>query len=482
MANLLQLPPHRHGDPSHPCDISAARARSGAAAAPHHVVIVGAGFGGLSAAKALAKAPVRVTVIDQRNHHLFQPLLYQVATAALSPAEIATPIRSILRTQENTTVLLGEVVGIDTRRREVVLHHQHILYDTLILATGARHAYFGHDAWEPFAPGLKSLEDATEIRRRILLAFEHAEIECDEAERRRLLTFVVIGGGPTGAELAGAIAEISRHALAADFRNIDPKSARVVLIEAGPRLLAAFPEALSENARKTLVSLGVDVRLGAPVTAIDAGSVTAGGERLETRTVLWGAGVAASPAARWLGTPADRAGRVIVGPDLSVPGMADVFVIGDTAHAERADGKPLPGVAPVAKQQGAYVARVISARVAGRPAPEAFTYRDFGNLATLGRKAAVVAFGDVRFTGFPAWLLWSVAHVYFLIGNRSRLAVAINWLWAYLTFERGSRLIAHGASTRLDASAQAASPAKPAPAVYAPRNDGLCGLDTRDAR
>jgi NADH dehydrogenase FAD-containing subunit len=458
MTNFMDLPPHRHGDDAHLCDVSAARTDGETGETPHHVVIVGAGFGGLAAAKALGKARLRVTIIDQRNHHLFQPLLYQVATAALSPAEIATPIRAILRDQKNTTVLLGKVTGVDTARREVILETQHILYDTLIIATGARHAYFGHNEWELYAPGLKSLEDATEIRRRILLAFERAEIECDEDERRRLLTFVVIGGGPTGVELAGAIAEISRHALAADFRNIDPKSARAVLIEAGPRLLPSFPESLSESARKTLTSLGVEVRLGAPVTLIDADGVVMGGERLEARTVLWGAGVAASPAARWLGAPADRAGRVMVGPDLRVPGFDNVFAIGDTAHAEMAPGKPLPGVAPVAKQQGMYVARVIVARTRGRAAPPKFAYQDFGNMATVGRTAAVVDFGRVRISGFPAWLLWSIAHVYFLIGNRSRIAVAINWLWAYLTFERGARLITHGES---DAPVQAAEIAPP---------------------
>jgi NADH:quinone reductase (non-electrogenic) len=455
------LPPHRHGPGAPLCDVAAARVAHGEDKIPH-VVIIGAGFGGLSAAKALAKAPVRVTVIDRRNHHLFQPLLYQVATAALSPADIATPIRSILAKQKNTAVLLGNVVGVDKAHSEVVLDDgQRILFDHLIIATGARHSYFGHNEWEPFAPGLKSLEDATEIRRRILLAFERAEIECHAEERVKLLTFVIIGGGPTGVELAGAIAEIARNALASDFRNIDPKSSRVILIEAAPRLLLAFPQSLSENARKTLVHLGVDVRLGKAVTAIDADGVTLGDERIEARTILWGAGVQASPAASWLGVEGDRAGRVPVGPDLSVTGMPNVFVIGDTAHAEDAKGKPYPGVAPVAKQQGLYVARLIAAQAQGLTLPR-FDYKDFGNLATIGRSSAVVDFGRLHITGFPAWVLWSVAHIYFLIGFRNRFVVALNWLWAYITFERGARLITQGMES-------APQSEKAAPVAEAPR-------------
>jgi NADH dehydrogenase len=405
-------------------------------------VIIGAGFGGLAAAKALAKAPVRVTLIDRRNHHLFQPLLYQVATAALSPADIATPIRSILAKQENATVLLGNVIGIDAQAGEVVLARQRILYDYLVVATGARHSYFGHDDWEAHAPGLKSLEDATEIRSCLLLAFEKAEIECDAAARRRLLTFVIVGGGPTGVELAGAISEIARHALASDFRNIDPRSARVILIEAGSRLLPSFPESLSESARRTLVSLGVDVRLGNAVTQCDKNGVLLGDERIEARVVLWGAGVQASPAARWIAAAADRSGRIEVGADLSIAGHPNIYAIGDTALAKDEGGKAYPGIAPVAKQQGIYVAKAIASRLHGRSCPR-FRYRDFGNLATIGRKSAVVNFGWIRITGLIAWAVWSIAHVYFLIGARNRLMVALTWLWAYLTFERGARLITH---------------------------------------
>jgi NADH dehydrogenase FAD-containing subunit len=441
MTRTFQLPPHRHGDDPALCDISAA-ART---AARPHVVIIGGGFGGLSAATALAREEVSVTVIDRRNHHLFQPLLYQVATAGLSPAQIAAPIRTILRNQKNATVLLGEVTGIDPAKREVMLGTSptgpRILYDYLVIATGARHSYFGRDSWEHYAPGLKSLEDATELRRRILLAFERAEAECDAAEQSRLLTFVIIGAGPTGVEMAGTIAEISHHALASDFRNIDPHATRVVLVEAGPRILPVFPEILSADAQKRLKALGVEIRLGMPVTACDEGGVVVGEERIAARTIIWAAGVAASPAASWLKAPADRAGRVIVRPDLSIPGQDRIFVIGDTASAKDIDGKPLPGLAPVAKQEGAYVAGVIAARVKGMPDPRPFAYRSAGNLATIGRSAAVVDFGKLRLTGFVAWLLWSIAHIFFLIGFRNRLTVAIDWLWAYLTFERGARLI-----------------------------------------
>lgn len=436
----LALPPHRHGPDAPLCDVSAAARAANGRAMPH-VVIIGAGFGGLSCARALARAKVRVTLIDRRNHHLFQPLLYQVASAALSPADIASPIRSILRDQTNTTVLLGEVVGIDRASREVVLADQRILYDVLVVATGARHAYFGHDTWENFAPGLKSLDDATAIRRKILLAFEKAEIECDMARRAQLLTFVVVGGGPTGVEMSGAIAEIARNALACDFRNIDPRLARVVLIEAGERLLPSFPPALSHKSRSSLERLGVEVRLGAAVTACDADGVICGAERIQAETIIWAAGVAASPAARWLGAPADRAGRVQVGADLSLRDDPGIFVIGDTAHATGPDGKPLPGVAPVAKQQGQFVAALISDRARGKMHREEFRYRNYGNLATIGRKAAVADFGALRLSGFVAWVLWSLAHIYFLIGFRNRLAVALEWARAYFTFERGARLI-----------------------------------------
>jgi NADH dehydrogenase len=439
MSGAARLPPHRHGEDAPLCDVSSA-GRAPGDGRPH-VVIVGAGFGGLSAAKALARAPVNVTVIDRRNHHLFQPLLYQVATAGLSPAQIAAPIRTILRHQANATVLLDEVTGIDAGRREIVTHRQHIPYDWLLLATGARHSYFGHDDWEAFAPGLKTLEDATAIRRRILLSFELAEIECDAALQTRLLTFVVIGAGPTGVELAGTIAEIARHGLASDFRNIDPASARVMLVEAGPRVLPAFPQSLSDDARRRLERLGVEVLTGAAVTGCDADGITIGERRIAAHTVLWAAGVQASPAAQWLGIAGDRSGRVPVGADLSIPGHDGMFAIGDTALLAGKDGRPLPGIAPVAKQQGVYVARLIVRRTKGLGEPRPFVYRDYGNLATIGRRAAVVDFGRVRLTGFIAWVLWSVAHIFFLIGFRNRLSVSFDWLWSYLTYERGARLV-----------------------------------------
>jgi NADH:ubiquinone reductase (H+-translocating) len=405
------------------------------------VVVVGAGFGGLAAAKALARTPAEVVVVDRRNYHLFQPLLYQVATAALSPADIAWPIRSILRHQANTVVQMGRVTGIDTQRREVLLEDRRLGYDYLVLATGARHSYFGHDEWEDAAPGLKKIADATRIRERVLSAFERAEVTVDEAERRKLLTFVVVGGGPTGVEMAGAVAELARTALARDFRAIDPKDAYVVLVEAGPRVLATFPEELSEEARLQLERLGVQVRLQAAVSECDQDGVVIGGERIGARTVIWAAGVIASPAAKWLGVEADRAGRVVVGADLSVPGHPNVFVIGDTAAAMQ-DGAPVPGVAPAAKQMGSYVGRLIDARVRGRSFSRLFRYRNHGNLATIGRAAAVADFGWLRLSGFPAWVLWAAAHVWFLIGWRNRLVVALNWLWNYVTFERGARLIA----------------------------------------
>jgi NADH:ubiquinone reductase (H+-translocating) len=404
------------------------------------VVIVGAGFGGLSAAKALAKTEFDVTIIDQHNYHLFQPLLYQVATAGLAPSDIASPIRSILSRQANTNMVLARVSGIDAARREVVAEGQRFPYDTLILATGAQHAYFGHDEWAAFAPGLKTIDDATYIRRRILLAFEKAETETDAAERARLMNFVIVGGGATGVEMAGAIAELANRALARDFRSIDPRSARIILVEAGPRLLGAFDASLSEAAKRSLEQLGVEVRLGTAVTALDERGVSLGAERIEARTVIWGAGVVASPAGRWLGAAVDRAGRVKVGPDLSVPGHPEIFVIGDTAAASRADGKPLPGVAPVAKQQGEYVARLLVAREEGKSLPR-FHYRDFGSLATIGRKRAVIQMGRLKLQGFIAWVIWCVAHIYFLIGFRNRFVVALNWLWNYVTFQRGTRLI-----------------------------------------
>jgi NADH:ubiquinone reductase (H+-translocating) len=418
------------------------------------VVIVGAGFGGLTAAKAFAGKPFDVTVIDQHNYHLFQPLLYQVATAGLSPAEIASPIRGILSREQNVNVMLGKVSGIDIARREVLAEGRRIPYDTLILATGAQHAYFGHDDWAAHAPGLKTIDDATYIRRRILLAFEKAETEPDPAERARLLNFVVIGGGPTGVEMAGAIAELANRALAADFRSIDPRSARIILVEAAPRLLTPFDPSLSEAAKKSLEQLGVEVRLGAAVTALDAEGVSIGADRIEARTVIWGAGVMASPAGAWLGAETDRAGRVKVLGDLSVPGHPDIFVIGDTALLNGSDGRPLPGVAPVAKQQGQYVANLLVARQNGESqksdSVKLFRYRDFGSLATIGRSRAVVQMGRLKINGFIAWLLWCVAHIYFLIGFRNRLIVATNWLWNYVTFQRGTRLITGVTGSRME--------------------------------
>lgn len=404
------------------------------------VVIVGGGFGGLSAAKALSRQPFDITLIDRNNHHLFQPLLYQVATAGLSPADIASPIRIILRGQDNAKVVLAEVSGVDLKRKCVFADGRRVPYDYLIIATGARHAYFGHNDWASYAPGLKTIDDATYLRRRILLAFERAEADDDVNERQRLMTFVVVGGGPTGVEMAGAIAELAKRALAQDFHSIDPRCARIILVEAAPRVLTPFEPSLSAAALRALESLGVEVRLGAAVSDCSCEGVRVGGEFIPTRTIIWAAGVMASPAGHWLGTETDRAGRVKVRADLSVPGHPDVFVIGDTAAVAQADGAILPGVAPVAKQQGQYVARALIARRKGRTVA-AFRYRDFGSLATIGRKRAVAQFGKLRVSGLPAWVLWSLVHIYFLIGFRNRFSVALNWAWSYITFERGSRLI-----------------------------------------
>ncbi len=405
------------------------------------VVIVGGGFGGLQAAKALAGAPVDLLLIDRQNHHLFQPLLYQVATAALSPADVAWPIRRILRKQENVRILMEEVTGIDLDARQVVLADRRASYDFLVLASGATHSWFGHNEWAPYAPGLKHIVDATAIRHRILIAFERAEAEPEPAELEKLRTFVIVGGGPTGVEMAGAVAELALKALPGDFRHIDPRSARVLLLEAGPRLLPAFPEPLGDYAREALERLGAEVRLRAPVSRCDEDGILVQEERIRSATVIWAAGVAASPAAAWLGAEADRAGRVIVGPDFSVPGCPNVFAIGDTVLYRGADGRPLPGVAPVAKQQGAWVGRLIACRAAGRPDPVPFRYRDAGQLATIGRRAAVVDFGRLRFKGWLAWWFWGIVHIYFLINARSRMIVAIEWLWSYLTYDRGARLI-----------------------------------------
>ncbi|MGO4404992.1 NAD(P)/FAD-dependent oxidoreductase [Bosea sp. RAF48] len=415
------------------------------AAAAHHVVIVGAGFGGLEAARNLAGAPVRITVVDRRNHHLFQPLLYQVATASLPTSEIAWPVRSLLRRYPNVTTLLGSVVGVDTNARNVLIEGEPPLaFDSLILATGARHAYFGHDEWEPYAPGLKTLEDATKIRRRVLSAFEQAEWETDEARRAELLTFVIIGAGPTGVELAGTIAELAHDTLRTDFRNFDTRSARVVLVEAGPRILAGFTEDLSAYADRALTRLGVEVKTGRAVSRCTEDGIELGGTFLPAKTILWAAGVAASPAAEWLGAPADRAGRVMVEPDLTVPGDANIFVVGDTAHVVSADGKPVPGVAPAAKQEGRYVAGVITARLKGKAAPPPFAYGNAGNLATIGKRAAIVDFGWIKLKGRIAWWTWGIAHIFFLIGLRNRLAVALNWLWIYVSGHRSARLITQG--------------------------------------
>lgn len=412
--------------------------QAGATGAPH--VVIGGGFGGLNAARALAKAPVRVTVVDRRNHHLFQPLLYQVATASLSPADIASPIRAILRKQDNAGVLMAEVTAIDLERKEAALDGGRLGYDYLILAAGAGHSYFGHDDWEKLAPGLKSLEDALEIRRRILLAYEDAERASDERERDRLMTFIVVGGGPTGVELAGALGEISRHTLARDFERIDPTWAKIYLLEAGPRILPMFPEKLARKAVTDLNRLGVRVRTGALVTRVDHEGVMLGEERIRACTVLWAAGVMASPLGKTLGVALDRAGRVPVEPDLTLPGHPEVFVIGDLALLSGGDGKPLPGVAQVAIQQGKWAAANIRRALDGLPMA-AFRYRDYGTMATIGRNRAIADIRGYRLWGFPAWVAWLFIHIMYLIGFRNRLVVMVQWMWAYFTFQRGARLI-----------------------------------------
>ncbi len=406
-----------------------------------HVVVVGGGFGGLAAAKGLAGAACRVTLVDRRNYHLFQPLLYQVATAGLSPAEIATPIRSLFRLQRNVHVLLGEVVNVRPTTREVMIGQNSLSYDYLVVATGAQHSYFGNDDWAAYAPGLKTIEDATEIRRRLLTAFERAESAENPAERAAWMTFVIVGGGPTGVELAGAIAELARHGLSKEFRVIDPAAATVVLVQSAPRLLPTFPPALSLDAARTLEELGVAVRLDTKVEKVDESGVVLAGDALAARTVLWAAGVEASAAAAWLGAHPDKAGRIGVGSDLSVNASSSVFAIGDVAASLAWDGKPVPGLAPAAKQSGAYVARVIRRRIEGRPAPKPFRYHHAGSLATIGRQAAVADFHGLQLRGAVAWWLWGGAHILFLIGGRNRLAVLLDWIWAYLTYRRGSRLI-----------------------------------------
>jgi NADH:ubiquinone reductase (H+-translocating) len=405
-----------------------------------HVLIVGGGFAGLWATRALASAPVRITLLDRENHHVFQPLLYQVATAGLSAPDISAPLRHILRRQRNVTVLMAEARVIETPRKRVIdAEGKAHDYDYLVLATGATHAYFGHDDWSRFAPGLKTLDDALAIRRRILSAFERAEMEPDPAAQAAWLTFAIVGAGPTGVELAGTLAEIARHTLRHEFRRIDPHAARVLLLEAGPRVLSSFPESLSEKARKQLERLGVEVHTGTPVGAIDADGVLLGPQRIAARTVLWSAGVAASPLAKSLGVALDRAGRVPVQADLSIAGLPEVFVAGDLASVQQ-EGKPVPGVAPAAKQMGNCVAKVIRARIAGQAA-ESFRYRDFGNLATIGRMAAVVDVRGWHLSGVLAWWFWLAAHVWFLIGFRNRLVVLIDWARAYWSYQRSARII-----------------------------------------
>lgn len=406
-----------------------------------HVVIVGAGFGGLSCAQRLAETPVRITLIDRHNYHLFQPLLYQVATSALSPGDIAMPIRSVLKDQFNARVLLGEVTGVNTKDRQVLVGSHRIDYDYLVLATGAAHSYFGKDQWAPFAPGLKRIEDAIEVRRRILTAFERAEATADAAERDAQLTFLIVGGGPTGVELAGAIAELARYGMQNEFRDIDPARAQVVLVQAGPRLLPTFPEALSASTLSALENLGVKVLLNSRVQAIDENGVLIDGKHLPSKTVLWAAGVIASPAGQWLGAERDTAGRIKVNLDLSVPGHDNIFAVGDTALANSWNGTAVPGLAPAAKQGGEHVAQVLHARVMGRETPCAFRYRHLGSLATIGRKAAVADVATFQLSGATAWWLWGLVHIAFLVGVRNRFSVLIDWFWSYLTFKTATRLI-----------------------------------------
>lgn len=405
----------------------------------HRVVVIGAGFAGLAVIQGLKRAPVDVTVIDRQNFHLFQPLLYQVATAALNPSDIASPIRRIVRREKNVETQLADVTGFDLDRKVVILADGEVPFDTLVVAAGATHSYFGHPEWEEHAPGLKSIEDALAIRRRMLLAFEAAEREPDETLRREWLTFVIVGAGPTGVELAGALRDVAQMTLARDFCHIDPASARVVLIEGSPRVLTAYVEELSASAQRQLEGLGVEVRVGALVTHIDADGVEIGDERINARTVLWAAGVAASPLGKALGAPLDRAGRVLVEPDLTIPGHPDVYVLGDLAHLEQ-DGKPVPGVAPAALQMGRHTAKNIARTVRGQPR-EPFRYVDKGSLATIGRGKAVAQIGARKISGFLAWFLWMSVHIFFLIGFRNRILVMLQWAWSYLSYDRGARLI-----------------------------------------
>ncbi len=434
------------------------------AAARPHVVIIGGGFAGLNVARGLGGVPIDVTLIDRHNYHLFQPLLYQVAMAVLSPGDIATPIRAILSRERNVTVLFAEARAINVTSRVVLLDKGEVHYDYLVLASGASHAYFGHDEWEALAPGLKTLDDALEIRRRVLLAFECAEREADAAQRRRLLTFVVVGGGPTGVELAGALSDIARQALVRDFRSIDPASARVVLLEGGSRLLPAFPPHLSEAAERSLRRLGVEVRTDALVTALDRRAAFVGTDRIEAGTILWAAGVQASPLARSLGVPLDRAGRVAVEPTLTLPGQPQLFVLGDLAIAEGPDGRPLPGLAAVAMQEGKHTAHNIRRAVSGQPLVP-FRYRNLGNMATIGRSAAVADLGRVQLTGTVAWMAWLVVHLWKLIGFRNRLIVVLEWAWAYLAFRSGVRLITNDDRIWRHDARLIVTPPPPRPAV-----------------
>ncbi|MCO7488277.1 NAD(P)/FAD-dependent oxidoreductase [Stenotrophomonas maltophilia] len=407
-----------------------------------HLVVVGGGFAGLWATRALARERIRITLVDRRNHHLFQPLLYQVATAGLSAPDIAAPLRHILGHQRNVEVRLGEVVAIDKRARQIRMADGSTLdYDSLLLATGATHAYFGNDQWADDAPGLKTLDDAIALRRKLLLAFERAEAEPDPAKKAAWLSFAIVGGGPTGVELAGTLAEIARHTLRNEFRHIDPASARVRLVEAGPRVLSSFPDVLSLKARRQLEKLGVEVLTGTPVSDIDSQGFKLGEQFVPARTVVWAAGVAASPLARTLDVPLDRAGRVPVQPDLTLPGHPELFVAGDLAALSQADGKPVPGVAPAAKQMGKYAAEVIRARLHGKPEPGPFKYADYGNLATIGRMAAIVHLGRLQLSGVLAWWFWLAAHVFFLIGFRNRIVVLLNWAVAYWSYQRSARII-----------------------------------------
>ncbi len=407
-----------------------------------HVVILGAGFAGLNCAKQLANTAVNITVIDKKNYHLFQPLLYQVATAALSPQDIASPIRAIVRDNENTTVLLANVIDIDTRHQQVICSNKHTInYDYLVIATGAKHSYFGKDSWSNFAPGLKNIDDATAIRKNILLAFEQAEITSDPEQCAALMTFVIVGGGPTGVEIAGAIAELARFSLASDFRHITPDNARIILIQSNKRILPGLHEKLSNKAANALKRLGVTVMTGNRVVAMDDSSVTVGEQRIACKTIIWAAGVTASAAGQWIKADTDNSGRIIVNSDLSVPQQNNIYAIGDTALFQLADGGTLPGVAPVAKQQGKFVAKHIKALVKHRKPPALFKYKDYGNLATIGRQAAVAEIANMKLSGFFAWIIWSVTHIYFLVGFKRRFRVTINWLWQYLTFRRGARLI-----------------------------------------